>query len=29
MGTNQGLFQNIGSTIVNLDNNFATTEKVL
>jgi len=27
MGTNQGLFQNIGSTIVALGNNFATTEK--
>lgn len=27
MGTNQGLFQNIGSTIVDLGNNFATTEK--
>ncbi len=27
MGTDQGLFQNIGSTIVELGNNFATTEK--
>ena len=27
MGTNQGLFQNIGSTIVDLGNNFATTER--
>ena len=27
MGTNQSLFQNIGSTIVDLGNNFATTEK--
>ncbi len=27
MGTNQGKFQNIGSTIVDLGNNFATTEK--
>lgn len=27
MGTHQGLFQNIGSTIVDLGNNFATTEK--
>ena len=27
MSTNQGLFQNIGSTIVDLGNNFAMTEK--
>ncbi len=27
MGTHHGLFQNIGSTIVDLGNNFATTEK--
>ncbi len=27
MGTNQSMFQNIGSTIVDLGNNFATTEK--